>query len=354
MRTNLSFIVAGAVLMTACGRGDTSARRDTTVSDTAGPAGALDSLTAAERALFAPLPQVFADRGVQPTPAQVDLGRMLFYETLLSGGHDVSCNTCHALNGYGADGRRVSFGSVGHTGNRNSPTVYNAAGQALQFWDGRSPSVEEQAKGPILNPDEMAMPAPGAVLDHLRALAPYRAAFRAAFPRQADPINYDNVGRALGAFERGLVTPGRWDRWLAGDGSALTPQELRGVKTFVTVGCAGCHSGALVGGGSLQRVGVTQPWPNQADSGRYRVTGKAADLFVFKVPALRNATKTGPYFHDGSVASLEEAIRLMGHHQLDRELTPGQLADIHAWLAALTGELPAAYIAQPPLPGGGQ
>ena len=308
-------------------------------------------LSPAELAVFARLPVIMTGDGPAPTPARVALGRTLYHETMLSNGHDVSCNTCHALNGYGADGRPVSYGSAGHTGGRNSPSVYNAAGQVAQFWDGRAATVEEQAKGPILNSVEMAMPNSDAVLEHLRASADYRAAFRAAFPGEAQPINYDNVGLAIGAFERGLVTPARWDKYLAGDSAALTADEQRGLATFVRTGCSGCHSGAYVGGQTFQRLGLARPWPTSADSGRFKVTHQPSDLFVFKVASLRNVEKTGPYFHDGSVASLDEAIRLMGRHQLGIELTGAQVRDIRAWLGALTGELPVAYIADPQLPG---
>lgn len=244
----------------------------------------------------------------------------------------------------------MSFGDVGHAGERNAPSVYNAAGQAAQFWDGRAATVEEQAKGPVLNPKEMAMPDSGAVLAHMLASPEYRAAFRRAFPSQRDPISYDNIGRAIGAFERGLVTPGRWDRYLAGDASALSPSEERGAAIFVHAGCAGCHGGSYVGGGSFQKLGLVQPWPSLADSGRIRITHRASDLYVFKVPSLRNVEKTGPYFHDGAVASLDSAILLMGRHQLGIELTAAERADIRAWLSSLTGELPGDYIAQPPQP----
>ena len=312
------------------------------------------TLTAADLAKFSVLPAVMAPPTMQRTAAQIALGRRLFHETVLSNGHDLSCNSCHALNGYGADGRRVSFGDLGHAGDRNAPSVYNAAGQVAQFWDGRAPNVEEQAKGPILNPHEMAMPDSSAVLEHMRASPEYRAAFRAAFPGEREPINYDNVGKAIGAFERGLVTPSRWDKFLAGDRSALAANELRGLATFVHIGCVNCHNGPYVGGQMFQKLGVVKPWPTKADSGRYTVTKNAGDLFVFKVPSLRNVEKTGPYFHDGSVASLDSAIRMMGRHQLGVELSDAQVRDIHAWLGSLTGELPGDYIAQPPQHGSGR
>ncbi len=306
--------------------------------------------TASELAMFAPLPAVMAAPGVTPTPPQIALGRKLFYENVLSNGHDVSCNTCHALNGYGADGRKVSFGELGHAGDRNAPTVYNAAGHIAQFWDGRAPTVEAQAKGPILDPGEMAMPDSAAVLEHMRASPAYAAAFRAAFPGEKDPITYDNVGRAIGAFERGLVTPSRWDRFLSGDSSAVTRAELQGFTTFTRVGCVTCHAGPYVGGQSFEELGEVKPWPALRDSGRILVTRRPSDLYVFKVAGLRNVEKTGPYFHDGSVASLDSAILLMARHQLGRELTPAQIAAIRRWLATLTGDLPAAYIAEPPRP----
>lgn len=347
MRPILTFLLLAAVaLVSACRPGS---KRDTATTATA---TAHDSLNALDLALFAPLPEPGLDLKRPEIRARVSLGRTLYHETLLSEGHDVSCNTCHPLNGYGADGRPRSFGDLGHTGGRNAPTVYNAAWHVAQFWDGRAPNLEEQAKGPILNPVEMAMPAPEAVLAHLRDIPAYREAFLTAFPGESDPITYDNVGRAIATFERGLVTPARWDRYLKGDHAALTAQEARGANTFVTIGCVGCHNGALVGGSMFQRLGARTPWPDQADSGRYQVSGEDQDLFVFKVPALRNVEKTGPYFHDGSVGSLEEAIRLMGRYQLGSELTDRQVEDIRAWLGSLTGSLPGAYVAQPQLPPG--
>lgn len=343
-----TLMLGGAI---SCRRDGPPASADSraAVHSPSAPAPSARPLSRAELAVFAPLPSVMRGTGPAPTPAQVALGRTLFYETRLSNGHDVSCNSCHALNGYGADGRRVSFGHRGQTGDRNSPSVYNAAGQVAQFWDGRATTVEEQAKGPILNPAEMGMPDSGAVLAHMRETPAYVTAFRAAFPGERQPITYDNVGRAIGAFERGLVTPARWDKFLAGDSAALTPEEQRGAATFVRVGCAGCHNGPYVGGGSFQKLGLVRPWPTHADSGRFEVTHQAGDLFVFKVAALRNVVMTGPYFHDGSVASLDSAIRLMGRHQLGVELADAQVRSIHAWLGALTGVLPERYIAEPQL-----
>lgn len=300
-------------------------------------------------ASFAPLPAAIASPSNPATAARVALGRQLWYETVLSDAHDLSCNGCHPLNGYGADGRRVSLGHRGQEGGRNAPTVYNAAGHVAQFWDGRAADVEAQAKGPILNPAEMGMPDSAAVLAHLRASPQYRAAFRAAFPDESQPVTYDNVGRAIGAFERGLLTPSRWDTYLQGDTTALTAGEREGFATFVAAGCQNCHNGAYVGGNSFQKVGLLRPWPSQADSGRFVVTKSPSDAMVFKVASLRNVAKTGPYFHDGSVASLDSAVKMMARYQLGREISDHDARAIATWLGALTGQIPVGYIGIPPV-----
>lgn len=354
-----SFALCGAIALGGCTtRHDDSMRADTLAAARSETAAAtpIDTapMTAEERGLFAPLPSEMTSPEYPSSPELVALGRRLFHEPVLSIGHDVTCASCHSLNGFGADGRRVSFGHLGQTGSRNAPSVYNAAGQIAQFWDGRAASVEEQAKGPVLEPLEMGMPDTVAVLAHMNGSALYREAFRAAFPTQRHPINYDNVGRAIGAFERGLVTPSRWDRYLEGDSAALTPAELRGATTFVRVGCASCHAGAYVGGSMFRKIGLVKPWPSQADSGRYNVTHRAEDLFVFKVPPLRNVVQTSPYFHDGSINDLHEAVRLMWRHQLGRELTDAEIQSIVAWLGTLTGDIPVRYIAFPQLPDAGR
>ena len=352
MRVRIVTAIGAALVAVGCGSGTKSNQTNQAgATPRALPAVATAALTPAELAMFGPLPARMDAPGKPATEAQVALGRSLFYETVLSEGHDVSCNSCHALNGYGADGRRVSFGHKGQMGSRNAPTVYNAAAQVAQFWDGRAPTVEEQAKGPILNPAEMGMSGAGAVLGHMKTSPKYRAEFAAAFPNDPSPITYDNVGNAIGAFERGLVTPSRWDRFLKGDQSALTEQELHGAKTFVAAGCVSCHAGIYVGGQVFQKAGLVEPWPQSADSGRIAVTHAPADLQVFKVPTLRNVEMTGPYFSDGSVASLDSAIVLMARHQLGLTLTDAQVGDIHAWLRSLTGDIPVNYVANPPVPG---
>jgi cytochrome c peroxidase len=282
--------------------------------------------------------------------AMVVLGRMLFFDTRLSKTHDLSCNSCHDLERYGVDGQPTSIGAAGKRGRRNSPTVYQAAGHIRAFWDGRAATVEDQAKMPITNPDEMAMPDGDAVVVVLQGIPGYLPAFEAAFPGAANPITYDNVGAAIGAFERRLVTPSRWDRFLAGDRAALTPHEIGGLQLFTDLGCITCHTGEFVGGSTFQKAGVVEDWPNQADQGRFEVTHEPTDKMIFKVPSLRNVVKTGPYFHDGSVNTLAEAVTMMGRYQLGETLSTVDVDAIVAWLGTLTGDLPEAYIKPPVLP----
>lgn len=300
------------------------------------------------KAFGSPSNPMLAAGAAAPTGAQVDLGRLLYYEKRLSKNQDVSCNTCHLLNKYGVDGTPTSTGHKAQKGGRNAPTVYNAAGHIAQFWDGRAADVEAQAKGPVLNPIEMAMADEKSVVAVLETIPEYTLLFQAAFPGEEKPVTYDNMAKAIGAFERGLVTPSPFDRLLAGDQTALTDAQKAGLTTFVQSGCTTCHSGPLLGGGMYQKLGLVTPWPNPSDAGRFDVTKNEADKQLFKVPSLRNIEKTGPYFHDGSVATLDEAIRLMGHHQLGRDLSPEQVGSIQTFLTSLTGELPTAYIAEPP------
>lgn len=295
---------------------------------------------------FQPLPRtVEAD---DATTELTKLGRDLYFDRRLSHDGTISCNSCHDLADYGADHERTSAGVGGKRGRRNSPTVYNAAGYFAQFWDGRSPTVEAQAAGPLLNPVEMAMPSGAAVVKTLKALPYYRAAFARAFPSNADPVSFEHVGTAIGAFERSLVTPGRWDDYLRGKSEALTVAERRGLQTFLNTGCMTCHTGPYLGGSMFEHLGVIEPWPDQRDPGREEITHQPQDHMVFKVPSLRNVAKTAPYFHDGSAATLDDAVRLMGQHQLGTTLSSDEVTSIVAWLNALTSPLPAADVIADP------
>jgi cytochrome c peroxidase len=303
--------------------------------------------------VFTPLPARFESDKNPTTADKVALGRMLYYDTRFSRNHDLSCNSCHDLAKFGVDGKRVSDGHKGQKGDRNSPTVYNAGGHIAQFWDGRAADLEEQAKGPVLNPVEMAMPNDKHVLKTIQSIPGYVDLFKLAFPGQKNPVTYDNFGRAIGAFERGLVTPSRFDKFLSGDKKALTAREQQGLRKFFESGCTTCHNGPAVGGAAFQRLGLVKPFPHQKDLGRFKVTKQDSDKMVFRVASLRNIEKTGPYLHDGSETDLGNVVKLMGRHQLGRELPDADVAVIVEFLKALTGELPSAYIAKPELPPSG-
>jgi cytochrome c peroxidase len=285
--------------------------------------------------LFMPLPDSIIDEKKNAT--LIKLGRMLYMDPRLSVNDKISCNSCHQLNKFGVDNEPTSPGHEGKRGNRNSPTTLNAALHIAQFWDGRAQDVEEQALGPILNPVEMGMPTDEgvAVISKLKKIDEYKDLFPQAFKDEKEPFTYTNVGKAIGAFERTLLTPSRFDDYLKGDKDALTANEKRGLKKFVHMGCATCHNGVAIGGNSFKKLGLVEPFET-ADMGRYEVTGIETDKQVFKVPSLRNITKTGPYFHDGSVETLDEAIRLMAKHQLGQQVGDGFIRDVKAFLGSLT------------------
>lgn len=302
-------------------------------------------------AAFGPLPAVMESKANPLTEDKITLGRALYYETRLSASNEISCNTCHVLSVDGADSRKTSTGHKKQTGKRNAPTVYNAAGHFVQFWDGRAATVEEQAKGPITNPVEMAMQDEKSVLAEIRRVKWYQTQFKKVYPEAAgDGITMDNLANAIGAFERKLVTPSRWDKLLAGDNTALTAEEKAGFKKFAEVGCPTCHSGVYVGGAMYQKLGLAKPWPKEDDLGRYEVTKQDVDKMMFKVPSLRNIEKTAPYFHDGSVATLPEAVKLMARHQLGKEISDADVASIVTFLKSLTGEIPKDYVAEYKVP----
>ncbi len=309
-----------------------------------------DQVSDAFLAMFQPLPAHAASPDNELTEARIQLGRMLYYENRISKGEKMSCNTCHVLDKYGQDNLPFSPGHEGKLGGRSSPTTYNAAFHVAQFWDGRALTVEEQAKGPVLNPIEMGMPSADFVIEVLKSMPGYVDAFKKAFPGEADPITYDNFGKAVGAFERKLVTPSRWDKYLAGDKAALTDDEKKGFEVFAKTGCVTCHNGMAVGGSMYQKLGLFKPWPDLKDLGRFDATKNEAEKHYFKVPSLRNITETGPYLHDGSVKTLEEMVRLMGEHQLGKTMSDEEVGSVVTFLKSLKGDLPMDYIAKPELP----
>jgi cytochrome c peroxidase len=292
---------------------------------------------------FAPLPDNAATAEYPLTPERVALGKKLYFDTRLSKNNKMSCNTCHKLETFGVDNEPTSPGHLGKRGGRNSPSVYNAALHMTQFWDGRAKDVEAQALGPILNPGEMGMPSEAAVLEKLKSDPKTVAEFAAAFPGEADPLTYTNLGKAIGAFERTLLTPSRFDQYLKGDEAALTDAEKAGGRLFVQTGCTACHMGATIGGQIYQKLGLVKDYPTK-DMGRFEVTKSEADRKMFKVPSLRNVAKTGPYFHDGSVKTLNEAISQMGEYQLGKKLSKEEVESIALFLGSLTGTPPAGAL----------
>jgi cytochrome c peroxidase len=271
------------------------------------------------------------------TPLQIALGEKLFNEKLLSANGSQSCNSCHRIDSKlgGVDNQTTSLGAFGKRGGRNSPTVLNAGLQVAQFWDGRAPSLEHQAKGPILNPIEMALASDAEAIKRLRETKEYPALFKKAFPGEKAPLTYDNVANAIAAFERTLITRDRFDDFQKGNARALNSKEQAGLKMFVELGCVSCHSGPVLGGNGFQKVGLIHPYET-ADVGRAEVTKDEADKQKFKVPMLRNIALTGPYFHDGKIVSLEEAVRKMGWHQLGKHLDEKEVASLVDFLNTLT------------------
>ncbi len=272
------------------------------------------------------------------TKEQVELGKLLYFDKRLSVNDQQACNSCHVLdnNGPGVDNKPVSDGALpGKKGDRNSPTVLNAGFHIAQFWDGRAKDLVEQAKGPILNPVEMAMPSEAAVVKKISAIQEYKDLFPKAFPNEKEAITYENIAKAIAAFESTLITKDRFDDFLKGDVNALTQEEKKGLKTFMDVGCIQCHNGALLGGNSYQKMGKLNPYETK-DLGRYNVTKKEEDKYVFKVPSLRNVELTAPYFHDGQAKTLEDAVKQMAWLQLNKKLTDEEVQSIVVFLKSLT------------------
>ncbi len=280
------------------------------------------------------------------TQERIELGRQLYFEKRLSINDTQSCASCHRLeDGFaGVDNLSVSPGAKGEVGTRNSPTVLNAGWQDSQFWDGRAEDLVEQAKGPILNPIEMGMPDEQTVEKKLRAISEYRELFARAFPGDEPAITYQNIAEAIAAFERTLITPSRFDDYLQGDAEALSEAEQRGLKTFLKIDCKSCHDGKLLGGETYEPLGKEHPYENQADQGMYELTRDEDDRMFFKVAPLRNVVLTAPYFHDGKIKTLDEAVRTMGKLQLDEELTDEQVSDIVSFLGALTDRNREPYV----------
>jgi cytochrome c peroxidase len=287
------------------------------------------------------------------TPAKIELGKKLFFDPRLSSTGTVSCNSCHNVMEAGEDDRPVSMGVDGKQGGRSAPTVWNAAYLSVQFWDGRASSLEEQAKGPIVNPVEMGMADHASVVKRIATIPGYQQEFKQVFGGK-DPVNIDNVAKAIAAYERTLITPNSaFDRYQAGDRKAMSAQAQRGMKLAESVGCVTCHSGPVFSGPALpEGEGFYMNFPIAAgtdyekkyhladDPGRFQATKNEADRHLWRVAQWRNIALTAPYFHNGSVPDLSEAVRVMAKTQLGRDLNKQEVADLVAFLNSLSGEFP--------------
>ena len=296
-------------------------------------------------------PEIPADN--PQTPAKIELGKMLFFDPRFSMDGTISCNSCHNVMFHGGDGRPVGVGIHGQRGGRGSPTVWNSAYQTVQFWDGRAATLEAQALGPLTNAVEMGMTSHDLVIDRIQQIPGYIEAFKKVFPKDAKPT-ITNAAKAIAAYERTLITPNSpFDKYMKGNKKAMSAQQIKGMKLVDEIGCTSCHTGVNFSGeGFKMGEGNYQPFPQipgskydkqydiLADKGRWEVTKKDEDKNLWRVPTWRNVAITAPYFHNGKVKDLHEAVRVMGKTQLGMDLTDAQVDDIVAFLNALTGEFP--------------
>lgn len=345
-RKNCLLSALGLILILACGGSSLAADESA------------QKLMDQAREAFGVLPHDMSTPEYPVSPERVELGHQLFFDPRISADGTVSCSRCHLPALYGTDGLAKPVGAHGRVNPRNAPTVLNAALQFKAHWRGDRVNVEDQAKQALIGPPSFGNPDYAAAVAKLKAIPGYGPLFEKAFPGESDPITPDNWGKAIGAYERTLVTPSRFDDYLAGKAGALSENEKNGLRLFMNNGCIACHNGPGIGGGMFQKFGVREDYwketgVSEPDKGRFDVTKDPADLYVFKVPSLRNVAMTAPYFHDGSVNSLPDAVRIMAKVQLDQSPTGTEIADITAFLASLTGKLPADFVAAPMVPASG-
>ena len=318
------------------------------------------ALIAKANALFKPLPASSALENTELTPVRVSLGKALFFETRVSADGRVGCATCHNPAYYGADTLALTVGIHGKQLPRNAHTVFNTSLLIAQHYGGNRETVEEQAYKAVLSPLAYGNTTNEQVETKLTQLG-YLPLFKAAYPQDAKPVSVENWSKAIGAFERTLLTPAPFDKFLKGDAQSLSKPAKMGLEKFINTGCAGCHNGVTVGGQSYQKFGITQDYwlvtgstPKDAfkgyDMGRFHDTKNEADAFMFKVPQLRNVAVTPPYFHDGSVATLPQAVRVMAQLQLGKQLSDEDVSHIVSFLESLTGDIPADFAKVPALP----
>jgi len=312
-----------------------------------------DELMKEAQETFKPIPTSIPEvKGNTITKAKIELGKMLFFDPRLSASHLISCNTCHNVGMGGDDNLETSIGHGWAKGPRNAPTAINAVFNIAQFWDGRAEDLKAQAKGPVQAGVEMSN-TPEMVEKTLKSMPGYVDAFKAAFPGETAPITFDNMARAIEAFEATLTSPGsRFDQYLEGAATALTAEEKEGLQLFMDKGCADCHGGINIGGQEYYPFGVVEkPGADilpPGDKGRFAVTKTADDNYVFRAGPLRNIDLTAPYFHTGKVWDLEQAVAIMGAAQLGIRLKKAEVSAITAFLKTLTGDQPV--VAYPVLP----
>ena len=284
---------------------------------------------------------------------KIELGKKLYFDPRLSADGTVSCNTCHNVMGSGTDNLPFSKGIKGQLGGRNAPTVWNSAFWSVQFWDGRAATLEDQAKGPMINPVEMGNKDHIAVIQNLKKIPGYVKEFEKVFGG-TDSLTIDNTAKAIAAYERTLITPNSaFDRYLKGDKKAMTSDAIKGMDLVKTVGCTACHSGPHFAGPAMPiGQGFYMKFPTFTDNnfekkyhfskdlGRYETTQLESDKNMFRVQSWRNISETSPYFHNGSVSTLDEAVRVMAKTQLNKNLKAMEVKEIVAFLKSLKGEFP--------------
>lgn len=318
-----------------------------TTTALAGPVVA-DALRDAASGMFKPLPSTIPALNENTvTPEKIDLGKSLFFDPRLSASGVFSCYSCHNLTTGGDDNMETSVGHGWQKGPRNAPTALNAVLNEAQFWDGRAEDLAAQAKGPVQAGVEMAN-TPDNVVATLKSMPDYVTWFTASFPDEADPVSFDNMAKAIEAFEATLLTPAPFDAWLNGDDNALTAEAKAGLQLFMDKGCSSCHSGVNVGGHGYYPFGLIEKPGSEilppGDKGRFAVTETADDEYVFRASPLRNIALTAPYFHSGKVWDLSVAVEIMAESQLGESLKPEETAQIVAFLDSLTGTMPAVTL----------
>jgi len=304
------------------------------------------------------MPPIPADNPI--SEPKILLGKTLWFDKRLSKDGTLSCNSCHNVMSGGDDNRPNSVGLSDKHTDRSSPTIWNVGYQTVQFWDGRTKTLEEQAKEALINPAQMAMLNWDAIMERLNKMPAYVELFKMAFPTEENPLNADNITKAIATYERMLNTPNSaFDRYVKGDSKALTEQQVRGMKTFEEAGCTTCHNGANFSG-PQNPEGFFMKFPLFAgseydkkyklldDYGRSDITKNEQDKYVWRVPTLRNIALTAPYLHNGSAITLNEAIKVMAKTQSNKELSDEQINDIEAFLESLTGEFPQQMMPRMP------